>query len=116
MAINFNYYQAINQAIKIENIACEMLNVSNNQLQESIDSVSACWRGEASKQFINYCSSTQNDIRSEAGKLQALSKRIREVALIIKEAEEQAVLLQRQEAESAMDVGSEGSISGGGRG
>lgn len=103
MAImDFNYNKAISQANQIDNIATDMLNIANKQMQTTIDSIGICWRGDASRQFINYCDSTQGDVRAQAKKLQELARRIREVARIIKAAEERAKELQRQQAASAV--------------
>lgn len=112
--IEFNYNQAISQANQIETVASEMLNVANKQLQTSIDSIGVCWQGDASQQFVKYCSTTQSDIRAEAKKLQDLSKRLREVARIIKEAEERAKEIQRREAEAAAQQSGGGGGGGGG--
>jgi uncharacterized protein YukE len=113
--LNFNYNQAINQARQIDNVATDMLSAANRQLQTTIESIGACWQGEASRQFIGYCTTTQTDIRAEAKKLQDLANRIREVARIIREAEERAKELQRQQAAAAA-ASSSGSGSGGGGG
>lgn len=103
MAImDFNYNKAISQANQIDNIATDMLNIANKQMQTTIDSIGICWRGDASRQFITYCDSTQSDVRTQAKKLQELARRIREVARIIKAAEERAKELQRQQAASAV--------------
>ena len=80
MAImNFNYNQAIRQADQIDSAAGELLNTANRQLQTTLESVAACWNGDASAQFISYCRTVQEDIRREAGKLQDLARRIRQV-------------------------------------
>ncbi|NMA33885.1 MAG: hypothetical protein GX940_04950 [Clostridiaceae bacterium] len=102
MAImNFNYNQAIRQADQIDSAAGELLNTANRQLQTTLESVAACWNGDASAQFISYCRTVQEDIRREAGKLQDLARRIRQVARIIREAEERARELQRQREAAA---------------
>jgi len=115
MAImNFNYNQAISQASQIDAVANDMLNVANKQLQTTLDSIGACWRGDASGQFISYCTTTQADIRTQAKKLQDLARRIREVARIIREAEERVKELQRQQVASAASKPSSGGGQGGG--
>jgi len=94
--LNFNYNQAINQANQINTIAIDMLSVANKELQSSIDSLGASWQGEASQQFIEYCAITQDDIRAQSESLKNLAERMKEVARIIKEAEDRARELQRQ--------------------
>jgi len=99
--LNFNYNQAISQANQIDAVATDMLNAANRELQNTLDSIGACWQGEASRQFITYCTATQTEIKSQAKSLQDLARRIREVARIIKEAEDRARELQRKrEAEA----------------
>lgn len=123
MAImNFNYNQAISQAGQIEAVASEMLTVANRQLQNTLDSIGVCWRGETASQFLRSCATTQEDVRAQAKKLQELASRIREVARIIKEAEERALEIQRQQeaaarraAEAARSASASGSGGGGGR-
>lgn len=123
MAImNFNYGRAINQADQVDAIAEEMLKVANKQLQSTVDSIGASWRGEASKQFLEYCTSTQADIRTQAKRLQDLARRIKNVARIIEEAEQRAKELQRQRAAAVAaaakntEDGSSGSRGKGGGG
>lgn len=115
MAItNFNYNNAISQANQVDNIAKEMLAVANRQLQTTMDSIGACWRGEASQQFLGHCATTQADIRDQAKKLQDLARRIREVARIIEAAEERAKELQRKKDAAAASKNSDGDGKGGG--
>jgi len=110
--LNFNYNQAIDQARQIDNVANDMLNAANRQLQATLDSIGVCWQGDASRQFIGYCTTTQTYIRAESKKLQDLANRIREVAKIIREAEERAIELQRRQSAASPS----GSDSGGGGG
>jgi WXG100 family type VII secretion target len=113
MAImNFNYNQAISQANQLDAIANEMQDAANKQLQTAVDSIEACWRGEASQQFIGRCVVTQTDICTQAKKLRDLAKRIRTVAKIIEEAEQRAKEQQRRENAASA---SGGGLSGGGK-
>lgn len=119
--LNFDYGKAIRQADNIDAVASDMLNVANNQLQKTLDSIGACWQGDASRQFIGYCTSAQDDIRKQAKNLQDLAQRIRRVARTIKEAEERARELQRQKeaaaaAEAAARKNKPSSGDGGGGG
>jgi uncharacterized protein YukE len=105
MAImNFNYNKAIKQAEKIESVADDMQNIANRQFQTAINSISVCWKGDASAAFNRYCVATQTDMRAQSSKLLDLGKRIREVAKILKEAEEKALELQRQRSSSAGSI------------
>jgi len=102
MAIrDFNYNQAISQANQIETVANDMMNVANRELKDTLDSIGACWQGEASRQFVGYCGAVKADILTQAKSLQDTARRIREVARIIKEAEDRARELQRQREAAA---------------
>ena len=110
--LDFNYSRAINQAKQIDDIANEMLSVASTRLQNSLDSIGACWKGESSQQFIGYCAGVQTDIRNQSRNLQNVARRIRDAAKIIRDAEMRAKELQRKEAAAS----SSGSGSGGGGG
>lgn len=114
--LNFNYNQAIKQANQIDTVANDMLSVANKQLQTTLDSIGTCWQGDASRQFIGYCATTQTDIRTQAKKLQDLAHRIREVAKIIRDAEEKAKEIQGQQDATAKLSSGGGSGGGGGGG
>jgi len=113
----FNYNQAISQAKQLEGVANEMLNVADRQFQTTIDSIRVSWEGEASKQFIGYCVTTQEEVKKQSRKLKELAKRIREIARIIEEAEQRAKEIQRRkEAETAAKKSSDNGGFGGGGG
>ena len=92
--LNFNYNRAINQARQIETIASDMKNTADKDMQTAIDSIGACWQGEASRQFIGYCSGVQADIIKQANDLKNIAVSLRSAAKIIKEAEDKAKKLQ----------------------
>jgi WXG100 family type VII secretion target len=91
MAImNFDYGRAISQASQIEGVSREMTALANRQFKATLESMGACWKGEASQLFLTQCGAMQSDLLTQARRLQELAARIREVARIIKEAEERA--------------------------
>ena len=90
MAIEFNYNNAISQAELIEGIVKDMRDVANKDLQTTVDSISASWRGDAAQQFLRYCFTAQGDVKSQAAKLEKLATDIRRVAKVIKDAEDKA--------------------------
>jgi uncharacterized protein YukE len=90
MIFNFNYSQAIKQAGQIEDVAREMRSLASGKLTTAIDTINASWDGSTSDIFIGHCNETKTQIGTRASDLDALAKRIREVAKILKEAEERA--------------------------
>ena len=115
MFMDFNYTKAIRQANEIDNVASDMLSIADKQMQTALDSIGVCWQGDASYQFIGYCTATQTDIRTQAKKLQDLARRIREVAKIIKDAEDKAKEIQGRQGTTPFSSGS-GNGGGGGSG
>ena len=116
MAIEFNYEKAIKQAKEVEKIAAEMLDEANKNLQPTIDSIGVCWRGEASQQFIQYCNSARDDIKTQVKNLNDLARRIRETAEAIKKAEERAKAEADALAAAGRNLSSGASGSGAGSG
>ena len=98
MGINFDYDKAIKQAKKIDAIASDMLDVISKKIQAAVDVIGACWQGDASRQFLRYCITAQDDVKTQARNLRDVAERIREVARIIKEAEERAKEQQKRAA------------------
>jgi uncharacterized protein YukE len=98
--MNFNYNQAIRQASEIDSIAGDISRAASNQFQSVLDSIGVSWQGATSMQFIGYCSETQDNMKKQASYLHDIAARIRDVAKIIKEAEEAALELMRRQAEA----------------
>ena len=90
MIYNFNYNLAIRQATQIEEIAREMRSLANNKLTNAIATVDASWDGDSSTIFLRHCTETKQQIITKATDLENLARRIREVARILKEAEDRA--------------------------
>jgi hypothetical protein len=87
---NFNYNQTIEQAKRIETIAEDMRSLANGRLENAYDSIDAAWDGETSAIFLRHCGQTKAGLLERAGQLITLAGRMREVARILKEAEENA--------------------------
>jgi WXG100 family type VII secretion target len=97
--INFNYRQAINQAGQLDANARELRNLANGRVQKSIESVAVSWQGEAAQQFLSYCTQMQENIRTEAKRLEDIASSIRRAAEAIRDAEERArALMENQSA------------------
>jgi len=86
--INFNYNQAMKQADQIDAIADEMFSLADNKYDNTIDALTACWKGEASQRFVNHCNVTKTDITTQAKKLRDAADKIRVIARTVKDAEE----------------------------
>ena len=108
MILNFNYNLAIRQAAQIEEIAREMRTLANGKFANAIATVDASWDGDTSIIFLRHCNETKQQITTKATELDNLAQRIREVARILKDAEDRA----RRE----MEVFSGGGGGGGGGG
>jgi len=87
---NFNYNLAIRQATQIEEIAREMRSLANNKLTNAIATVDASWDGDSSTIFLRHCAETKQQMITKAADLENLARRIRDVARILKAAEERA--------------------------
>ncbi|MDR1605189.1 MAG: WXG100 family type VII secretion target [Gracilibacteraceae bacterium] len=90
MIYNFNYAKAIGQASQIEAVADDMRNLASGRLRGALDSINAAWDGETSKLFLRHGEETKQRITARANELTKLAERIRQVARILKEAEERA--------------------------
>ena len=90
MVLDFNYNLAIRQATQIEDIAREMRSAENGKLANAIAAVDASWDGDTSGIFLRHCAETKQQMIAKAGELENLARRIRDVARILKEAEERA--------------------------
>ena len=91
MVLNFNYNLAIRQATEIEEIARSMRSLANGKFSTAIATVDASWDGDTSAIFLRHCAETKQQITTKATELENLARRIRDVARILKEAEERAM-------------------------
>ena len=110
MILNFNYDLAIRQATQIEGVAGEMRKLANVQMTNAIATIDASWDGDTSNVFLQHCNETKQQIATRAAEFENLARRIREVARILRDAEERA----RREMEIFSGGGSSGSSSSGG--
>jgi len=88
--LNFNYDLAKRQATQIEGIAGEMRRLANGQMSNAIATIDASWDGDTSTVFIRHCNETKQQLVTRANELENLARRIRDVAKILKEADERA--------------------------
>lgn len=91
---NFNYYEAMRQASRLDEISGSICKLSNNEFNTVIDNIQGSWHGTAANEYVNKCRLLQDKIKSEASHLSELAGRIREIARIIEEAERAALAAQ----------------------
>ena len=89
MRIRINYDQVIRQANEIESIAGDLDGVKK-ELQNIISDLDINWDGEASKIYLQRCTQLGEYVREVSRDMSRVSSTIKEVARIIKEADERA--------------------------
>ena len=90
MILNFNYDLALRQASQIEGVAGEMRRLASGQMSNAIATIDSSWDGDTSNMFLRHCNETKQQIITRAVELENLAKRIRDVARILRDAEERA--------------------------
>lgn len=98
--LNFNYKNAMKQADQIDMIARDMLTAAEAKMQNAIDSIDVCWKGEAAKQFLQHCIGLQDDVRDHVKMLHNISEKLRNVAERINVAEAEAKEIQRRSSDA----------------
>ena len=88
MSLNFDYNRSIRYINEIEDIAREIKTHVNSEMESTIGSIKASWDGDSANIFVKHCSETKQQITARAAKLDDLAKKMREIANIIREAEE----------------------------
>jgi WXG100 family type VII secretion target len=89
MKIRIDYDQVIRQANEIGSIAGDLDGVKK-ELQNIISDVDANWDGEASKVYVQRCTSLGEYLKDVSRDMNRVSSTIKEVARIIKQADERA--------------------------
>lgn len=91
--IEINFQAAQAQAKKLEDIADDMKRLANQQLANTIQEMSACWKGEAATSYFSKADKVKQDIAATAKTLYAIAESIREESKRIYDAEMRAVTL-----------------------
>lgn len=91
--IEINFQAAQMQAKKLEDIADDMKRLANQQLANTIQEMSTCWKGEAAASYFSKADKVKQDIAATAKKLYIIADSIREEAKRIYDAEMKAVAL-----------------------
>ena len=88
MIENFNYTRAINQAVSVERIASELRSIANNRLKSKYAAIGAAWSGTNATNYLRHCTETTSQILDKASTLDSIASRMRSVARILRDAEE----------------------------
>lgn len=89
MQIRIDYDRVVRQANELGNIASDLDRV-NSELQNIISETDANWDGEASEVYKKRCFSLSDYVRELSRDMNRVSSTIKEVADIIREADERA--------------------------
>lgn len=85
--IEMNFEAAKRQADKLDNIADELDRLSKNRFNDTLQSVSAAWKGESATLYVNKGVKLQGDITQNAVDFRSIAQEIRAIAQRIYEAE-----------------------------
>lgn len=96
--MKFDYNKAIQQANTIEYAARTLKKAACSKFDSAINALSTAWQGENAYLFTNKCLEMQRDMKTQAEKLSTLADKLRRVAATIRETEEHAKEIQRQNA------------------
>lgn len=91
--IEINFQQAQAQAKKLEDMADSMKRLANQQMADTIQEMSSCWKGETATAYFGKAERVKQDIASTAETLYAVASSIRTQAKRIYDAEMQAIAL-----------------------
>lgn len=91
--IEINFQSAQEQANRIEEAANSMKQLANQQMTETFQRISACWKGEAASAYLSKAEKVKQEVTSTADALYTIAKKIREQARRIYEAEKQAIAI-----------------------
>lgn len=89
MKIRIDYDQVIRQANEIGTIAADLDGVKK-ELQNVVTDVDTNWDGEASNVYIQRCTSLGEYLREVSRDMNRVSETIKDVARIIRQADERA--------------------------
>ena len=97
MAItNFNYDLASNQARDIQKIANDMRSLNKRKIDTAIKDVGNVWKGDAATLYLQHMMGTCKNIEDIAKELESIAVKIKQVAGILKKADDDAKALQQR--------------------
>lgn len=92
-SIEINFQQAQAQAKKLEDMADSMKHLANQQMADTIQGISYCWKGETAAAYLVKAERVRQDIANTAEALYAAANSIKTQAKRIYDAEMQAISL-----------------------
>lgn len=95
--IEIDFQQAQAQAKKLEDMADSMKRLANQQMADTIQEISYCWKGETATAYLGKAERVKQDIASTADTLYAVASRIKAQAKRIYDAEMQAISYTQSE-------------------
>lgn len=105
--IEFSFEQARKQADKLEGIATNLNNLSEIKLNETLQGISAVWKGENASAYLGKGAELQERMNRTAKQLQNSAIEIRTVAKRIYDAEKAAYEIARQRLYDKMNAKTE---------
>ena len=85
--IYFNYNQAIEQAKQLDEVAEQLTNAANRDMEDLLNDVSRAWKSDSAPQFLKKGQKVEGDMRTTARNLKNIASAIRTIAKRIREAE-----------------------------
>ena len=89
--INIDFTKARQQADKLEALANELENLTQNDYVSAMEQIRGSWRGEASDQFMNKGGVLESDLRDTVTKLRKVVTNIRDRVSAVEKAQIQAM-------------------------
>lgn len=90
-SIEIDFQQAMSQADKIDGIALQLSNISDNKIGGSLQQLAAGWKGDNAKAYIGKGNILKSNINTSANELAEIADAIREAARRIYAAEMAAI-------------------------
>ena len=85
--IYFNYNQAIEQAKQLDEVAEQLTNAANRDMEDLLNDVSRAWKSDSAPQFLKKGQKVEGDMRTTARNLKNIASAIRTIAKRIRVAE-----------------------------
>ena len=85
--IYFKYNQAIEQAKQLDEVAEQLTNAANRDMEDLLNDVSRAWKSDSAPQFLKKGQKVEGDMRTTARNLKNIASAIRTIAKRIREAE-----------------------------
>lgn len=90
-SIEIDFQQAMSQADRIDGIASQLSNLSNNKFGGSLQQLAGGWKGDNAKAYIGKGNALKSNINQSANELREIANAIREAARRIYAAEMAAI-------------------------